>query len=116
MISAIRPNKTLAAVVTFVLWLGTAVLGLQEIVIVRDLILRLGALFAGGGEALGPEYWAGRSFEGMGTVIVLALVYIAIVLGGAEYHYQHFNQLRSWKLFGWTYAVMLSILILVLFI
>ncbi|MCI0397716.1 MAG: hypothetical protein L0332_21805 [Chloroflexi bacterium] len=112
----LRTNRALTAVITFLLWLATAALALWEIVVIRDMFFRLYARFVGG-EAAGfqPTYWAGTAL-GIGLVMFLAVVWIAVVIGGAEYHYRHAGQPGSWKVFAWTFAAEVSILLLALFI
>jgi hypothetical protein len=38
------------------------------------------------------------------------------MIAAGEYHYRHFGQPGSWKLFGWVIAIELSILALALFV
>jgi hypothetical protein len=46
------------------------------------------------------------------VVFISAMLWIALVIGGGEYHYRRIGQRSSWKLFGRTIAGQLSILIL----
>lgn len=108
-------GKVGTAVVTVVLWAATAVLGLVEIIVVRHLVLRVYARFFADERAYGADYW-GSVALGQVLVVILAIVWIGLVMGGGEYHYKYFAQPRSWKLFARVIAVELSILVLALFI
>ncbi len=83
----------------FVLWIGTAIVGLQVIVVVMDLLLWLASLGLSSGVVI-LSIWP------------LCIVWIALVVGGGEYHYQRLGQRSSWRLFGWTVAVELLILMM----
>jgi hypothetical protein len=50
------------------------------------------------------------------ALLPLGLIWIAVVIGSAEYQYRRGSQRISWKLFAWIIAVELSILILTLLI
>jgi hypothetical protein len=82
-----------------VLWIGTAIVGLQVIVVVMDLLMWLASLGLSAGVVV-LSIWP------------LCIVWIALVVGGGEYHYQRLGQRSSWRLFGWTIAVELLILML----
>jgi hypothetical protein len=89
----------LARVLALVLWAGTALVGLEAIVVVLDV---LGSLFAG------------TALPGLVALAVLPLgmAWIALAVGGGEYHFRHVGRRRSWRLFAWTVAVELMILAL----
>jgi hypothetical protein len=48
--------------------------------------------------------------------MILAVAWIGVAIGGAEYHYKRVGQPSSWKLFSRTLAVEISILVLALFV
>jgi hypothetical protein len=104
-----------SSIIAFTLWLLTAVLALWEIFVIREMALRfyihflpigIGQRAASGGAAV------------LGTWIFLPLVilFIAVAIGGAEYHYRRVGQPRSWQVLGWTLAAEWSILVLAIFI
>ena len=97
-----------AGVLALILWIATAVVGLVEIVVVRDMVLRLYGRF-------GSSYWSGVMLGNV-TVLVLALAWLALVVGTGEYHRGHVGERNSWKVFGWTIAVEVAILVLAFFI
>jgi hypothetical protein len=108
-------GKVGVSVVAFVLWATTAVLGLVEIVVVREMVQRVFARFFADDLAFGGDYW-GSVALGQFTVIFLAIVWLGLVVGGGEYHMKHLGKPKSWRLFARTVAVQLSILVLALFI
>jgi hypothetical protein len=92
----------------FVIWLGTAVVGLQVIAIVREALSWLVFLVSGKTQlAFALSNWA---------LIPLGLIWIAVVIGGAEYQYRRGSQRISWKLFAGIIAVEFSILLITLLI
>ncbi len=101
-------RSNMYSLLAFVIWLGTAVVGLQVIAVVREALSWIVFLVSGKTRlafALGT--WA---------LIPLGLIWIAVVIGGAEYQYRRGVQRISWKLFAWIIAVELSILIFALLI
>ena len=109
-----RTRKFWTALLTFVLWAGTAIVGLYEILLVRELVYRCYARFWSG---VGYRRGYGRATVlGVWSVFILAMVWIAAFIGGAEYHYKHVGQRGSWKCFAWTIAVELLILVLPLWL
>jgi hypothetical protein len=109
--SRVVPSRLiLSYVLAFVLWLGTAILGIYEIYLVREMIFAIYArLIEGAGS--GTDYWAALAL-GNAALIPLSIGWIALVMGGGEYHFKHVGQRCSWKLFGWTIAGELFILLL----
>ncbi len=103
------------AIAVFALWLVTAVLGMFEILLIRDMVLRIFSRFFGDERAYGADYWGGVAL-GQIIVIVMAIVWIGLVIGAAEYHYKYYGQPRSWRLFARVIAVELAILVLAVFI
>jgi hypothetical protein len=111
----LRLGKFGAGILAFVLWIVTGALGLVEIWIARQMTLRVYARFFAEEAALGDVYW-GSIALGNWLVFILAIVWIALVIGGGEYHVKYVGKPKSWRLFARTIAVQLSILVLALFI
>jgi hypothetical protein len=84
----------------FALWLGTALVGLQVIVIVLDLITWGLHMNVSSRSAIAAS-WA---------LIPLGVAWVALVVGGGEYHFRHLGRRRSWLLFGFTVLVEMLIL------
>jgi len=98
-----------AGVITLVLWLATAALGLVEILFARGIVMR--AYTRCLGDPGRQSYWTAVNL-GMWATVILAMLYLVFVIGSAEYHRSRVGQRNSWKFFGWTIAVALLILFL----
>ncbi|RLD09018.1 MAG: hypothetical protein DRI56_04840 [Chloroflexota bacterium] len=103
-----RPRFIIMALLTSLLWAGTLVIGLLNILVIRDLVLMV-YLSAG-------HNTAEMSVAAILAVLISALIYIAVVIGGAEYHYKHIGCPSSWKLFSWTIMGQLFIMVLPYFL
>ncbi len=101
---SIRSRFVFMAMIAVVLWLGSALIGVLNIVVIQDLAIM--ATVAVGGNA------AQATFAALIALVVAALLYIAVVIGGAEYHYRNIGQPNSWKTFIITLLGQLFILIL----
>jgi hypothetical protein len=109
-----QPNKVVAATIAFLLWLGTAAVGLWQISVVREMIFVLFARLRDVNQSdyLNFKQAALAGALGSWLLVVLAIVWIAAFVGGAEYHYRHVGQPRSWRLFAWTVGLEAAIFIL----
>ncbi len=125
--------RILSGILTFVLWVATAAWGLYEMVLVRGMLFRIYGyvirkdfwlnIIVGGrncfgdfyAPSLGKEYWQAIAL-GNWALIPLSFIWIAVFIGGAEYHAKHLGQRSSWKLFGWIIAVEVLILVMALLI
>lgn len=103
-----RINRLSICTVTLLLWLLTAALGIWSIILIRDLILGNYVRFVPGGD--------GAPLLNTLLLPVLALLWIGITLGGAEYHLKHVGEPGSWTFLSRVLAVELAILLLPLFI
>jgi len=108
-------RKVGVGMITFILWATTAIIGLLEINIIIEMVLRTYARFWGDYILYGSDYWGAVVIRNV-LMILLGLSWIAIFIGGGEYHAKRLGQPKSWKLFGRTLAVELSILALALYI
>ncbi|MBN1922231.1 MAG: hypothetical protein JW892_13370 [Anaerolineae bacterium] len=99
-------------VVSLALWLGTAVLGLYEIALLREMVLRAYIRFGPPSSLLLQQAQALGSWG----VFFMGALWVAVVIGGGEFHYRHAGQQASWRLFGLTVLVQLSLLALPLLI
>jgi len=110
------PSKRVGLrVLVVVLWAGTSVLAFLEILIVREIVLRIYAHFAATGGFYERAY-GGGVLLGVGAAMATGVACVGIIMGGGEYHRQHLGQPQSWRLFGWTISAELSILLLALFV
>ncbi len=103
-----RLSRLPVGFLTFILWLVTIAVGLWEILIVRDMFVRLYARF-------GHDYGTGLAIRNW-TVLPLSVVWLAFAIGTGEYHRLKAGQRASWLLFGRTIAAEAAVLILVLII
>jgi predicted anti-sigma-YlaC factor YlaD len=104
----VKPRMILSTILSFILWIGTAIVGLQNIIDIRKIFV---VAFA----RLGGSFHVAYSLSYF-VVFISALLWIVMVIGGGEYHYRRIGQRSSWKLFAWMIAGQLSILILSHFI
>jgi hypothetical protein len=100
----IRPRLIFTVLVAAILWIGSAFIGLLNIIVIRDLAIMMVVALGGRAAEAGPV----AILAVMGAV----LLYIGVVIGGADYHYRNIGQPGSWKLFSITLLGQLFILIL----
>jgi hypothetical protein len=99
--SVATPTKPfLTKILALGLWLGTAIMGLLAIATAMDILTWL--LYLG----------VSRNVTAVGVwmTVPLSILWIAVVVGGGEYHYRHVGQRSSWRLFGLTIGFELLIL------
>ena len=108
-------EKISPSIMAFILWLLTTVLAFWEIFVIREIALRLYVHFLpiDIGQRVATS---GAGVLGAWIFLPLVILFIAIAIGGAEYHYKRVGQPDSWQLFSRTLAVELAILALALFI
>jgi predicted anti-sigma-YlaC factor YlaD len=102
---SIQPRYAVIALATAILWLGTAVIGLLDILAILDLAIVAVVAIGGSVAEVAP-------FAMLATYFLGGTLYIFAVIGGGEYHRKNYGQPRSWKLFSITLIVQLFILLL----
>ena len=107
-------NRTLLIILTFLLWLVSAVGAFLLIIPILDSIITIYAAFWADPNPIGQAYFLGASIR-QGGVWVLAVLFVIGVIGGAEHHVQNFNTPESWHFMSLTYAVELSLLLFTIF-
>ena len=103
----IEPSKTRQIglnVLAFVLWLFTVALALEGIYILKELFYLIYV-------ALGGSVARAEQFVPV-LVFFLALGRLVFVIWTSEYHLKRAGRPESWRVFGWTIAVEVSLLIL----
>ncbi|MCI0551679.1 MAG: hypothetical protein L0287_12045 [Anaerolineae bacterium] len=101
----VQPKTRLASSgLAVVLWIFSALLGLQSIYYIKELFYLI-YVSLGGGIAQAEQFVPG-------LVFILAVVYLIFIIGATEYHIKRVGRPESWRLFGWTIAVEVSLLIL----
>ncbi|MBE3145460.1 MAG: hypothetical protein IMZ61_16285 [Planctomycetes bacterium] len=91
------------------LWLISLILGLADIDFFYQIIVSIFARF------WPSQYWAATLTANV-SVVVLALVFIAVVIITSEFHYKHAGEPASWKLFAQTIGSELVIPVVAFFI
>jgi len=97
------------------LWVFTSVLSFLEILTVRAIVLRIYGHFAVTDEFYLREL-QGAQVLSMGTVVAMGILCLGVAIGCGEYHFKHFGQPQSWRLFSRTMAAEVATLVLALFI
>jgi anti-sigma factor RsiW len=95
--TACRSRASISRLLALFLWAGTAIVGLQAIVVILDVVIWLTDT------GLAPSI----AFVAM---FPLAVGWITVVVGGGEYHYRRVGGRRSWLLFALTVCIELLIL------
>jgi len=107
------PKKLSDYLATYGLWLGTTILAVYEISLVRNIVDSIYTqwLFTSGRN---PQVRA--AFEatalGQGITIVMAILAIAIIIGGFEYHRKHVGEPKALRVLVWTLGIQIFILVL----
>ena len=113
--NSLRSSKTWSGMLAFALWACTAVLGFVAISTVLAIVLRVYTAFWGDYGFYGSDYRGALALRNF-LVFPLAFLWLAMAVGGGEYHYKNFGQPKSWRLFARTIAVEMSIFALAFFI
>jgi hypothetical protein len=99
-----KPGQTGLGLLAIILWLVSFGLGLQAIYDLTQLVILLQVELGGGLE--------NARLSAMTWIFVLALLFLIFVIVSTEYHIKRFGKMESWRLFGWTIAVEVSIIVL----
>ena len=99
-----KPRQLVPSLLAIVLWLVSFVLGLQTIYSLMQIISLIRV-------SLGSSLEDARLAMPV-LIFFLALVFLIFIIASTEYHLKRVGKLESWRLFGWTIAVELSIIIL----
>jgi hypothetical protein len=98
-----KPRVLAPSLLAIVLWLVSFVLGLQSIYDLTQIIAILQV-------ALGTSPEDARMATPV-LVFFLALVFLIFIIWSTEYHLKRVGKPESWRLFGWTIAVELTIIL-----
>ena len=99
-----KPRQVAPGLLAIVLWLVSFVLGLQAIYSLMQIISLIRV-------ALGGNLATIQASTPI-VVFLLALIMLIYVIWSTEYHIKRVGKPESWRLFGWTIAVELSIILL----
>ena len=95
-------------ILALLLWIVTGFLGFVDILAVRRIALSIAARVWS--DTRGSSYWASVNM-GNWSVVVAAVLWLVVVVGGGEYHRIKVGQRSSWRLFGWTIGIEAVILL-----
>lgn len=101
---SVQPRLVITWVLAVILWLGSAFIGLLDLIVIRDLAIMAVVAVDGETAQAGPI--------AIMAVYLGTLLFIGLIIGGGEYHYRNIGQPSSWKLFTITLLGQLFILIL----
>ena len=99
-----KPRSRAPSLLAVVLWLVSFGLGLQAIYDLSQIIAVMQV-------ALGTSLEDARLATPV-LVFFLALVFLIFIIWSTEYHLKRVGKPESWRLFGWTIAVELTIILL----
>ena len=111
----VKSQKTsgLLIAITVALWILSAVIAFLLIVPVLDSIITIYASFWADPNPIGQSYFLGASIRQFG-VLIIAVLFVIGIIGGAEHHARNFNTPTSWQFMFITYAVELTLIMFVL--
>ena len=99
-------------VVTTVLYLVTMVLGLLAFVAMPDIARLLVALTAAQAPNVNSVQARGMVSTARNVSTMLAgLLFLAVAVGGMEFHFRHRGKRRSYRIFAWTIGIEIAIII-----
>lgn len=98
----------MAGIIALTLWVITAVVGIINILYIQSMVLRTFYRFVPSG--------TGDTLINSVVVVVLAILWVGIAIGGAEYHRTRVGTAQSWRAFSRVLAVEFSILVMPLFV
>ena len=95
----------LLGLLAFALWVGVATLGFYSVLVLQEMILRIYIA------CCADNRW-GFSVTRQWSSIVLMLFWVSYIVWLGDYQSKHFNKGNSWKIFGWSYLVLIILLVL----
>jgi hypothetical protein len=107
------PKKLIDYLATYGLWLATAILAVYEINLVREIVDSIYGRWLSGTDRTSQVRTAFEATAlGQGITVVMAILAIAIVIGGFEYYSKRVGETRSLKILAGTLAIQIFILAL----
>ncbi len=97
------------------LWLATSVISLFAMHRALDIVMSIYAGFWGDYSPYGKSYSTAIAIRQL-LIIPFSILLVILVIGGAEYHYRHIGEPRSWRLFAQTLGAELAIFLMAMFI
>jgi len=98
---------------TYGLWLATVILAVYEISLVRNIV---GSIYAHVLALADRSTQVIAAFEAtalaQGITVGMAILAIAIIIGGFEIHSKHVGETKTLKILAWTLGIQMIILVL----
>lgn len=105
---AVEPEKSInpaVALVTALLWLASAALGLVAIFYLHSLSTLVYAALGG------REFWVG-SLIGQATAIIGGVICLAVIIVTGEYYLKHVGEKRVWKIIAGVLGIEVLIILM----
>ncbi len=114
-----QSKKIMHWLLTLVLWAGTAVLGFLAFIAIQDIVTTAVAFAFAGTD--NPEIGVVETRGWITTArnvstILGGLVWLAVVVGGIEYHFRYVGQRRSYRVFAWTLGIEAALILISTFL
>ncbi|MBN1249875.1 MAG: hypothetical protein JXC32_19590 [Anaerolineae bacterium] len=94
-----------------ILWLATSGLSVAMIPLIIDLATGVYAAFWADYGAPGQAYYSIVAIRQL-MVMFLAMVAVAVTIGGAEYHARNFGTERSWRIYARTLGIEVAVVLM----
>lgn len=107
--------EKIVGVGVFLLWVVTSAAAFLLILPVIEMTLRMYASFWGDYGLYGEAYFGAAALRQY-MALILGMLALGAIVGGAEYHYRFFNTEKSWRFFARVIAVEISLFLLTILI
>ncbi len=101
---SVNARQIATAILAIFLWLLTVGLGLEGIYVLKEIYYLISV-------RLGGSIQRAEVFVPV-LMVFLGLFYLGFIVVSTEYHRKKFGHYESWRLFGWTIAAEVSLLII----
>jgi hypothetical protein len=102
-------SDTSQGILTLILWLVSAALSLYTLFEFQMMVLRIFIL------CCSQNRWGFSVLRQWSSIFIIG-VWLAFTIFTGEYHYQHVRERKSWRLFVWSYVVIVIVLLISLII
>lgn len=109
-----QKHSPILVVLVAALWIISTVIAFLLIIPILDSITLIYAAFWADPNPIGQAYYLGVSIRQMG-VLVLSILFVIGVIGGAEFQSRQFNTPLAWHFLFITYAVELTLFLFTIF-
>lgn len=102
-----QSKKIMHGLLATVLWLATAGVGFLAFIAIQDIVTSAVALALVDQTAeIGVVETHGWITTARNVSTIFGgLLWLAVVVGGMEYHFRHYGQRRSYRVFAWTLGI-----------